>query len=102
DPKYRRHDEFAKLSLFNYLADYYDYPLSIKLLGDVKRGEEIYYAFEFSYIENEIKNNYIGICGPFDARDEKLNFEGYTSHSKFELLSADWIAQAQDLIDGIE
>ncbi len=96
--KYRKHDEFAKLLLYNYLAEDNDYPESIRLLGDVTEGEKTYYAYEFSYMEGGERKNYIGLCGPFDSKTDQLNFEGYTSFTDYELRKSDWIAQTKSMI----
>ncbi|TDQ10922.1 hypothetical protein [Pedobacter metabolipauper] len=97
--KYRKHEEFAKLILYNYLVDDYDAPNSIRLLGKVMDDKDIYYAFEFNYLEEQVIKTYIGICGPFDNKSGKLNFEGYTGYTNFEEKTEDWLKQAKALIE---
>jgi len=101
-PRYRAHDEFAKLLLHNYLTDYYDNPLSIQLLGDIKKGEDTYYAFEFSYEEDGLRKDYLGISGAFDNQADKLDFERCAAFTEFGLKNADWMSQAEALISKME
>ncbi|TKC08403.1 hypothetical protein FA048_14715 [Pedobacter polaris] len=96
--KYRQHDEFAKLLVYDYFGEEYDYPQEIKLLGNIKEGKDNYYAFECFFTEEGEKKSYVGICGPFDNETEKLNFESYYSYSKFEAKEKDWAKQVKALI----
>lgn len=96
--KYRKHDEFAKLSMYNYLVDEYGAPERIQLLGSVKDGADTYYSFSFIYTEDDVKKEYVGIVGPFNTAPDQLKFDGYSCHSKFEVKAADWTAQAKALI----
>nr|WP_294870017.1 hypothetical protein [uncultured Pedobacter sp.] len=96
--KYRKHDEFAKLLLYNYLSEEYDYPESIQLTGTIKETSGTYYVFDLSYTVEEVKKIYIGVVGPFDDQVDGLKFETYKSFTDFELKEADWQAQAKGMI----
>lgn len=96
--KYRKHDEFAKLLLCNYISEEYDYPESIQLTGVIKESSGTYYAFDFSHTEDGVKKVYIGVVGPFGDQAEELKFDTYKSFSDFEPKEADWQIQAKGLI----
>lgn len=96
--KYREHSEFAKLLMYDYLSEEYDYPQELKLLGKIKEEKATYYAFEFTFTEENEKKTYVGICGPFDEQPDRLDFEKYLSYSKFEAKEKDWLKQAKALI----
>lgn len=96
--KYRKHEEFAKLLLYNYVAEDYDYPGSIQLIGTTKETNGTYYVFGFSYTEEGVKKEYIGVVGPFDSQVDELKFGSYNSFTKFEPKETDWQAQAKNLI----
>jgi hypothetical protein len=101
--KYKKHDEFAKLLLYNYLAEDNDYPNTIALLGNLKNEQETYYVFSFSYLEDDVKKEYIGLSGPFDDEDAaKLNFDGYHCYVTFEPKNEDWKEQARAMITAMK
>lgn len=96
---YRKHNEFAKLLMYNHLYDENDYPDSISLLGELKEGAEIYYVFEFVYNDDEgAESTYIGVVGAFDDQADKLDFEAYSCHTNFDKKAEDWTSQANALI----
>lgn len=99
--KYKRHDEFAKLLMHDYLFDEYGAPNTLKYLGTVKEGKDTYFAFDFTYIEDEVTKNYIGLSGPFSPptlNGDELDFDNYYSYSDFEPKSTDWMKQAKEMI----
>lgn len=100
--KYRKHEEFAKLLLYNYLDEEYAYPEEIKLLGNIKEGQQTYYVFDFSYTEEGVKKTYVGVCGPFNSKAETLDFDTYTSYSTFETKEKDWLKQAKLMVKEIK
>jgi len=100
--KYKKSEEFARLLFYRYAGDDYDYPLSVTLLGSVEEKGMLYYVFEFTYDEEGLKKNYIGICGAFAKSESPFKFEGYTSLSKYELKEADWKSQAKKLIIALD
>lgn len=97
--KYREHTEFAKLLLADFLAEEYDYPESLNLLGSVKEDSKTYYAFDFTYVEDGEKKTYLGISGPFDEDKNRLKFGTYRAYSNFEIKDKDWLKQAKSLIE---
>ena len=100
--KYRKHEEVAKLLMYHYLVDEYDAPNNINLLGTLKEGELTYYAFEFGYTEQGALKTYVGITGPFNGKEEKLDFDAYDSISNFDLKTTDWLKTAKALLKEIE
>jgi len=96
--KYREHDEFAKLLLYNYVAEESDYPESIQLIGTTKETNGTYYVLGFSYMEEGVKKEYVGVVGPFGNQGEELKFGSYESFTKFEPKEIDWKVQAKGLI----
>jgi uncharacterized protein YbaP (TraB family)/predicted transcriptional regulator len=100
--KYRKHEEIAKVMLYNYLGDEQGYPETITLLDKIDVDGKTYYAFEYTFTEEEAKKTYIGVCGAFDNKNDKINFKEYYCNSDFELKSDDWLAQAKALIKALE
>ncbi|WP_231424137.1 TraB/GumN family protein [Pedobacter sp. Leaf250] len=100
--KYRSHDEIAEVILYHYLGDE-DYPEDLKLLGKVVTEKGNYYAFDFSYADDEgSSRHYIAICGAFDGENIKKSFDEYFCHTEYELLIKDWQTQARKLIDSLD
>ena len=96
---YRKHDEFAKLLMYNFLDEENGYPESIKLLGKLTEEGKAYYAFEFVYEGDEgVKNTYIGVVGAFDDQSDQLNFLDYKCHTNLDKKADDWMSQANALI----
>lgn len=96
--KYRKHDEFAKLLLYNYLSEEYDYPESIQLTGTIKETSGTYYVFDLTYKVEGVRKTYLGVVGAFDDQADQLKFETYKSFSNFEFKEVDWQAQAKGMI----
>ncbi|WP_288883843.1 hypothetical protein [Pedobacter panaciterrae] len=96
--KYRKHEEFAKLLLYNYVAEDYDYPESIQLIGTAKETSGTYYVLGFSYTEEGVKKEYVGVVGPFDNQADELKFESYDSFTNYEPKKEDWQSQSKELI----
>lgn len=96
--KYRKHEEFAKMLLYNYLSEEYDYPESIQFTGTMKETIGTYYVFDLTYTVEGVKKTYLGVVGAFDDQTDELKFETYKSFSNFEFKEADWQAQAKAMI----
>lgn len=100
--KYKKHEEIAKLMFYNYLGMENDYPETISLLDKVEVNGKTYYAFEYSYSGEEGKKTYVGVCGSFDAKNDKIALRDYNSYSDFEEKSDDWLTQAKTMIKVLE
>ncbi|WP_293307838.1 TraB/GumN family protein [Pedobacter sp. UBA5917] len=100
--KYKKHDEIAKLMLYNYLGEENDYPQTITLLDKIEVNGKNYYAFEFVYAGEEEKKTFIGVCGSFDPKSDKITLKEYNCYSDFEVKSDDWLTQAKALIKALE
>jgi hypothetical protein len=100
--KYRKHEELAKVMLYNYLGDEQDYPETITLLDKIDENGKKYYAFEYTFTVEEEKKTYIAVCGAFDDKTDKINFDEYSCYSDFELKSDDWLTQAKALVKVLE
>lgn len=96
--KYRKHDEFTKLLLYNYLDEEYAIPEEIKLLGDIKEAEKTYYVFEFSYTEDGIKKVHVGVGGHSNTKTDTLDFGSYSTYSTFDPKEKDWLKQAKNMV----
>lgn len=98
--KYLKHEEIAKLLLSNYMSEELDYSENVKLLDKIEENGKIYYAFEFIYPATEEGESitYVGVCGPFDTDEKKIDFKQYQCYSDFEVKSDDWLKQVKTLI----
>ncbi|WP_131538841.1 TraB/GumN family protein [Pedobacter nototheniae] len=96
--KYKKQDEFAKLLLYNYLGDEENYPETINLLGKVKEGNETYYVFEYGFVSGDEKTSFIGLVGPFDELNAKLDFDKPRAFSNGDIKTDDWQTQAEVMI----
>ncbi|MGM9478398.1 TraB/GumN family protein [Pedobacter sp. GSP4] len=100
--KYKSQEEIAKVLLYNYAGEEQDYPNSITLLDKVVKDGKTYYVFEFTSGEGEEKSSYVGVCGPFDDKSNKINFKEYYCNSDFEPKDENWREKAKTLIAQIE
>lgn len=102
--KYTKHDEIAKLMLYNYLGDDEDYPEDITLIGNIESDKGKYYVFSFSYSrsDDDEKKYFMGVCGPFDQKSTAILFDSYRSFSEYETVKPDWQAQAKKLLENMD
>ncbi|WP_316786462.1 TraB/GumN family protein [Pedobacter frigiditerrae] len=97
--KYRKHDEFGKLMVYNYANEEDYYPQEIKLLGKIKEGDKTYYAYEVSFDEDGEVKKYLAIAGAFNDKSEDLDFENLFGFLGDDELEEDWETQAKALIE---
>jgi uncharacterized protein YbaP (TraB family) len=97
--KYRKHDEFGKLLVYNHTSEEDYYAQEIKLLGKIKEGEKSYYAYEVSFDEDGEVKRYLAIAGAFDDKSENLDMEKLFGFMGEDELEEDWEEQARALIE---
>lgn len=97
--KYRKHEEFGRLLVYNYANEEDYYPQEIKLLGKIKEGENSYYAYEVSFDEDGEVKRYLAIAGAFIDKNEDLDFEKLFGFLGEDELEEDWETQAKALIE---
>ena len=97
--KYRKHEEFAKLLIYNYTSEAEYYPKEIKLLGKINDGDKTYYAYEVSFDDEEGVKSYLAIAGAFNDKSEDLDFEKLFGYMGDDELEEDWEEQAKALIE---
>ena len=96
--KYKKPEEFAKLLMHGYLIEEYGEPSSMKYLGTVKDGKDIYFIFDFAFEEDGEVKNHIGLVKLFKTGSQELDFEENVAYSDFEVKSKDWMKQAKEMI----
>jgi uncharacterized protein YbaP (TraB family) len=88
--------EFAKLSLYNTAGgEYEEYPNIFEYLGETTIDDKNYYAFTFSYTEDD-GEKYFGI-----AEETAINFSDFkmaNAYVDWEVFEEDWQTQAANLI----
>ncbi len=100
--KYRKHDEFAKLLVYNYMESEDEYPSEINLLGKVSTALGTYYTFEMLFDVDGEEKRYIAITGAFNDKKADLEFDKYEIIMDWEEVQEDWQAQAKKIIADIE
>lgn len=96
--KYRKHDAFAKLLVYNQVAEDYA-PDEINLVGNIIDDAGVYYVFEIVYTEDDEPKSYMAVCGAFDNKSEDLQFNKYSCYWDYDQLEKDWQKQAKSLIE---
>lgn len=97
---YFTNEAMVKLSLYEYIYEYGDYPESVNLLGKLEHGGETYHVVEWAWPGDE--GRYIGVCQPIDLEFiDNGPFELYPCISDFEVVDkhTDWQDYAQRLIE---
>lgn len=97
--KYRKHDEFGKLLVYNYSNEEDYYAQEIKLLGKITEGDKTYYAYEVSLDGDGEVKKYLAIAGAFNDKTENLDFEKLFGFMGEDELEEDWEKQARALIE---
>jgi len=96
-PKYRTPAEFAKASLYKYVAMQDDGDIEhATLLGTVPEKTNTYYVFKFNTAYSDTQ--YIAICGPYKTGTAKLDFSNYHVYSDWDEKKANWQLQAKKMI----
>lgn len=94
--EYLKPQEFAKLSLYNTAGEEYEeYPTFFNFLGETTVDDKTYYAFTFSYTEEE-DEKYLGL-----AEQTAVNFSDFkmaNAYVDWELVEEDWQTQAANII----
>lgn len=97
--KYRKHDEFGKLLVYNYSNEEDYYPQEVKLLGKITEGDKTYYAYEVSLDEDGEVKKYLAFAGAFNDKTETLDFEKLFGFMGDDELEDDWETQVKALIE---
>jgi hypothetical protein len=96
--KYRTQGEFARLNLYQHILENDETAGEITLLGTVSDSGKTYYAFKYDLADAEEQASYLGICGPYEPKSEKLDFTNNPAYTNFDPLKDDWKTQALELV----
>jgi len=92
---------FAKLSLYNAIGDYYGYPNEIVFIDTIIVDAQEYLVYSCNYvIEEEDDESYLGVVkvGTIDFE----NFEQFTSYYSSDVLEEDWQNQTKKLLESVK
>ncbi|WP_033962010.1 hypothetical protein [Psychroserpens jangbogonensis] len=95
--KYINPENFAKLSLYNYIGEDDGLPDEIKTLGKIKKNNKTYYAFSFSYKESD-GSSYFALVDATETISQDIEIKRYTSYTQWESPETNWKSQAQNMI----
>jgi uncharacterized protein YbaP (TraB family) len=99
--KYKKQDEFAKISLYQSLVNSDDdnaAPKNINLLGTLPDKGSIYYVFKYTLPYDDENTPYIGICGPYAPGSAKLDFSSYHAYFDGSPKKTNWQQQAKGMM----
>jgi hypothetical protein len=99
--KYKKQDEFAKISLYQSLVNSDDdntAPKNINLLGTLPDKGSIYYVFKYTLPYDDENTPYIGICGPYAPGSAKLDFSSYHAYFDGSPRKTNWQQQAKGMM----
>jgi uncharacterized protein YbaP (TraB family) len=98
--KYKTQMEFAKISLYQSLANNDDdgTPKNITLLGTLPDKGSIYYVFKYKLPDYDETTSYIGMCGPYLPGSAKLDFSSYHAYFDGSAQKTNWQQQAKGMM----
>ncbi|MGY4536883.1 uncharacterized protein YbaP (TraB family) [Mucilaginibacter sp. UYNi724] len=96
--RYRTQQEFAKLSLYQYVQNEDEGSANnIKLLGIIPEKENQYFVFKFDS-GYDSDSHYTAVCGPYKTGSTKLDFDIYRAYTDWEDKKSDWRIHAKKMI----
>ena len=99
-PKYDSQEEFARMSLVNYVGMDDPFPDETKLLDTLMVSDSAYYVFSFNFKKSKYYDGeFIGVAGPFEPGKKDYDYDDYPAYSDWNFREPDWRKQALQQIE---
>ncbi|UTW62017.1 TraB/GumN family protein [bacterium SCSIO 12741] len=101
--KYDTQEEFARMSLVNFIGLDDVFPDNTDLLDTMMVNDSVYYVFSYNFDKTKYyEGEFIGIAGPFAPGVKDYGYEDYPAYTDWNFKEEDWRGHALRLIGEME